>query len=64
MIILIFLVILYIFIGIIFVYICNEHSIVDEDTVALILIFWLFVLLFMIIFNTLTSVIKKFTSRR
>lgn len=64
MIILIFLVILYIFIGIIFVHICNEHSIVDEDTVASILIFWPFMLLFMIIFNALTSVVEKFASRK
>lgn len=64
MVILIFLAIIYVFVGIVFTYICNIHSIVDEDTVALILIFWPFVLLFMIIFNALTSVVENFASRR
>lgn len=64
MVILIFLAILYVLISIVFTYICNEHAIVDEDTVALILIFGPFVLLFMIIFNVLNGVVKIFANRR
>lgn len=64
MVIFIFLAILYVFISIIFTYVCEKHLILDGDAVALILIFWPFVLLFMIIFNVLTSVVEKFINRR
>ena len=64
MVILIFLAILYIFISIIFTYVCEKHLTLDGDAVALILIFWPFVLLFMVIFNALNNVVGKFTSRR
>lgn len=64
MVILIFLAILYIFISIIFAYVCEKHLTLDGDSVALILIFWPFVLLFMVIFNVLTSVVEKFVNRR
>lgn len=64
MVILIFLAILYVFISIIFTYVCEKHLTLDGDAVALILIFWPFVLLFMVIFNVCTSVVKRFTNRR
>lgn len=64
MVIIIFLAILYVFISIIFTYVCEKHLTLDGDAIALILIFWPFVLLFMVIFNILTSVVEKFVNRR
>lgn len=64
MVIIIFLAILYVFISIIFTYVCEKHLTLDGDAIALILIFWPFVLLFMVIFNVLTSVVEKFVNRR
>ncbi len=63
MIILIFLAILYVFISIIFTYVCDKYLILDGDAVALILIFWPFVLSFMFFFNAFTSIVKKFANR-
>lgn len=63
MIVLIFLAILYVFISIIFGYVCDKYLILTGDAVVLIFMFWPFVLLFMIFFNAFTSIVKKFADR-